>query len=259
MGKVNKTSQEKLSGHKGPEKEESKITPGFYQFINTVNVLIFGIDTKGQINEWNQTAERITGFEKDDVVGRKLVEEFVAEDCRSKAKEVLDKALKGENIVSFEFPLYTQDGRKVTILLNATTRLNTRGNITGVMGVGQDITELNEYREKPQNLVEEKTDELHSSHIDTAQAKDWIEGILKSVDDGIIITDTHNRVVLMNHTAEDMLGIRFSDVLFTFPIFIFFSLHRLIYIFELSNFSIHNNIIKSFDLIKWKADIADKR
>ena len=212
MGKVNKTSQEKLSGHKGSEKEESKITPELSRFINTVNVLILGIDIKGLINEWNQTAERITGFGKEDVIGRKLVEEFVVEGFKSKTKEVLDKALKGENTAGFEFPLYTRDGRKVTILLNATTQLNKRGNITGVMGVGQDITELNEYREKAQNLVEEKTDELHSALIDTAKAKDRIEGILKSVDDGIIITDTHNRVVLMNHTAEDMLGIRFSEV-----------------------------------------------
>ena len=212
MGKVNKTLQEKLSGYKGSEKEESKITPELSRFINTVNVLIFGIDNNGFINEWNQTAERITGFGKEDVIGRKLVEEFVLENFRAKTKKVLDKALKGENTAGFEFPLYTRDGRRVTILLNTTTQLNTRGNITGVTGIGQDITELNEYREKAQNLVEEKTEELHSAFIDTAKAKDRIEGILKSVDDGIIVTDTHSRVVLMNRAAEVMLGIRFSEI-----------------------------------------------
>ncbi len=54
---------------------------------------------------------------------------------------------------------------------------------------------------------------LRASLSDTEQARDSIDGILKSVADGLIVTDTYNRVVLMNRAAEDLLGVRFSEVI----------------------------------------------
>ncbi|RLF57704.1 MAG: histidine kinase, partial [Thermoplasmata archaeon] len=40
-----------------------------------------------------------------------------------------------------------------------------------------------------------------------------IDGILKSIGDGLIVTDIYNRIVLMNRAAEDILGIRLSEVI----------------------------------------------
>jgi len=40
-----------------------------------------------------------------------------------------------------------------------------------------------------------------------------IDAILKSIADGLIVTDDQNRVVLMNRAAEDLLGVRFSEVI----------------------------------------------
>jgi PAS domain-containing protein len=42
------------------------------QFIETANAPIFGIDADGKVNEWNQTSEKITGFKKEEVL-RKLL------------------------------------------------------------------------------------------------------------------------------------------------------------------------------------------
>ena len=57
--------------------------------------------------------------------------------------EVLDNALKGKETANFEFPLYTKASERVEILLNAATRRDANNEIVGVVGVGQDITELN--------------------------------------------------------------------------------------------------------------------
>ena len=57
--------------------------------------------------------------------------------------EVLDNALRGKETANFEFPLYTKAAERVEILLNAATRRDANGEIVGVVGVGQDITELN--------------------------------------------------------------------------------------------------------------------
>ena len=57
--------------------------------------------------------------------------------------QVLENALKGKETANFEFPVYTKGGERVEILLNAATRRDAKGVISGVLGVGQDITELN--------------------------------------------------------------------------------------------------------------------
>jgi len=38
--------------------------------IDTANAPIFGIVAEGKVNEWNQKAEKITGFSKKEVLGR---------------------------------------------------------------------------------------------------------------------------------------------------------------------------------------------
>jgi PAS domain S-box-containing protein len=114
------------------------------QLIDTANAPIFGIDPEGRVNEWNQSAVAISGFDKAEVMGRDLVVDFITEEYKASVQEVFDKALLGEDTANFEFPLYTKDEQRVEVLLNATTRRNADGNIVGVIGVGQDITVLRE-------------------------------------------------------------------------------------------------------------------
>jgi len=66
---------------------------------------------------------------------------------------VLDNALLGKEAANFEFPLFTSDQRRVQVLLNATTRRNVTGCIVGVIGVGQDITEMRRLMEQEETLL----------------------------------------------------------------------------------------------------------
>lgn len=43
-----------------------------------------------------------------------------------------------QDTANFEFPMFTKSGERKAILLNATTRRGADGEITGVIGVGQD-------------------------------------------------------------------------------------------------------------------------
>jgi len=181
--------------------------------IETVNVPIFGIGVDGRVNEWNQTAERITGFIRNDVIGRDLVAEFITEKYKRSVQDVLDKAIRGEETSSYEFQLYTKDNRYLMVLLNASSRRNHDGNVVGVLCMGHDITEIDIYRSQMESMVEERTRELKRSLEDTEKAMDRIDGILKSVADGLIVTDNFNKVVLMNRSAEDILNVRLSDVI----------------------------------------------
>jgi len=60
--------------------------------------------------------------------------------------------------------------------------------------------------------------QLHLEELVTARTgdlvneRDRIDAIIKSVSDGIIVTDMQQRVILMNHSAEELLGICFQSV-----------------------------------------------
>jgi PAS domain S-box-containing protein len=124
------------------EMEKIKIGLELTQLIDTANAPIFGIDAAGLVNDWNQRAELLTEYAKADVMGKDLVAGFITDDYKASVKEVLDKALQGEESANYEFPLFTKSGDRVDVLLNSTTRRDSAGNIVGVVGVGQDITEL---------------------------------------------------------------------------------------------------------------------
>lgn len=122
-----------ITGCIAQEREYSKL-------IDTANAPIFGVDTQGRVNIWNQCAMRLVGYSIDEVMGKNLVQEFITKEYRAAVSTVLEKAMTGTETAIFEFPLITKHGIRIEVLLNATTRRDEQGHIIGVMGIGQDIT-----------------------------------------------------------------------------------------------------------------------
>ena len=129
---------------KQAQAETTRVASELTQLIDTANAPIFGIDTQGLVNEWNQEAVSLSGYSKDEVMGHDLVQEFITDEYKDSVKQVLDDALRGIETGNYEFPLYTSEGKRLEVLLNATSRKNVEGAIVGVIGVGQNITELRE-------------------------------------------------------------------------------------------------------------------
>mgnify|MGYP003330417148 CR=1 FL=1 len=116
-------------------------------------------------------------------MGRDLVQNFITKEYRFAVAGVLHDALAGNEQANFEFPLFTKTGERLDVLLNATTRRDAQGKIVGVMGVGQDITDL---KRKEQEVAYIAAD--LRALIDTANAP--IFGITK---DGLV-NEWNNKV-----------------------------------------------------------------
>ena len=132
------------------------------QFFKTANTPIFGADLNGIVNEWNEAAERVTGHKKREVLGSNYLE-FTPAFSKEATKEVVSKALIGKEIANYEFNSIAKDGRKLMLLVNISTRRNIKGEIIGVLAVGQDITELDSYRTKLEMKVYERTVKLNEA------------------------------------------------------------------------------------------------
>ena len=181
--------------------ELSRIAQDLMRLIDNANAPIFGIDNSGKVNEWNRKAVEITGFRKDQVLGRNLVEDFITPEYQDSVGAVFDNALQGKGTDNFEFPLYSSSGKKVEVLLNATTRVDGRNMPTGVIGVGQDITE----RKNAEEEVIRMAMDLQRL-IDSANAP--ILGVDK---DGLVSEWNQNMCSVTGYSKAEMLGVKLVD------------------------------------------------
>jgi len=117
--------------------------------------------------------------------------------------ELAKKLSKGDFSVSTNVRIRSQD--EVGVLAEAFTQMS--------KDLEESYTKLEDYSKTLEEKVEERTREVHKALKDTAEARERIDGIVKSVADGLIVTDTYNRVILMNRAAEDLLGVRLSEVI----------------------------------------------
>uniref|UniRef100_M4BMP1 histidine kinase n=1 Tax=Hyaloperonospora arabidopsidis (strain Emoy2) TaxID=559515 RepID=M4BMP1_HYAAE len=161
----------------------------YMRLIDTANAPIFGVDSDGRVNIWNRKAAYITQYTNKDVLGKDLVAEFISEEYKVPVRYVLEKAFRGEETANFEFPLITKSGRRVEILLNATSRYNEQGEVMGMVGIGQDITD---------RIAQEKE---YMRLIDTANAP--IFGVDSN---GLVNIWNRKAADIMQYTTEDVLG-----------------------------------------------------
>ena len=110
------------------------------RLIATANAPIIGIDAEYCVNEWNQKAVALTGYSRDEVLGRPLIDEFIEPRARQSVKDVLTSALQGTPRDDYRFILMTKDERPLHISLNATPRYDVTGCVIGVIGIGQDVS-----------------------------------------------------------------------------------------------------------------------
>ncbi|RHZ08561.1 hypothetical protein DYB31_006156, partial [Aphanomyces astaci] len=106
----------------------------YFRLIDSANAPIFGVDTNGNINEWNQKIEFITGYQKDAVFGMGL-DTFIIPDSRSQVKQLLNQALIGIDVGEMELPMITKKGTFLLLLVNASSKKDIHGNIRGVIGL----------------------------------------------------------------------------------------------------------------------------
>ena len=116
--------------------------------------------------------------------------------CRAAVREVLDNALQDIQTANFEFPLFTKDGNRLDVLLNATTRRDARGDIVGVVGVGQDITSLKVKENELSNVAADLR-----ALIDTANAP--IFGITR---EGLVNEWNNKAAEITGFVSEEVMG-----------------------------------------------------
>uniref|UniRef100_A0A0D6QZ02 Phytochrome n=18 Tax=Araucaria TaxID=25666 RepID=A0A0D6QZ02_ARACU len=99
---------------------------------------IFASDEYTYCSEWNAAMEKLTGWTRDEVIGKMLVGEVFGGCCRLKGQDamtkftiVLHSAIDGQDTDKFPFAFFDRQGKYVEALLTANKRTDAEGQITG--------------------------------------------------------------------------------------------------------------------------------
>ncbi|KAI3800698.1 hypothetical protein L1987_28792 [Smallanthus sonchifolius] len=126
--------------------EISSVACEMMRLIETASVPIFGVDVCGLINGWNGKIAELTGVKASEAMGKSLIDEFVHETSHGVVKDLLYRALQGEEEKNIELKLqkvgmHKQSKPIIYIVANMCTSRDYMNNIVGVSFVGQDVTD----------------------------------------------------------------------------------------------------------------------
>lgn len=144
------------------EKKITLVAREYQSVIENANAVIIGTDTRGYITEWNEMAWQVSAYSKNESYLHQL-SDYLAEESRQGFSEAMKNVLNNQVITNHEMTVRAKDGRKLTLLINATPRTNGSGDVVGILLIGQDITELSDYRRSLEAKVKERTKELKSA------------------------------------------------------------------------------------------------
>nr|AHZ63987.1 phytochrome [Hedwigia ciliata] len=133
-----------VTGQKLVHDKFTRIHGDYKSIVQSPNPLIppiFGGDELGYCTEWSPSMEKLTGWKRDEVLGKMLVGEVFGMQlmcCRLKGQDamtkfmiVLNNAMDGQDTDKYPFSFFDRQGKFVEALLTANKRTDTEGYITG--------------------------------------------------------------------------------------------------------------------------------
>jgi len=112
------------------------------------------IDLEGKIIYWNEGAEKIYGYPKDEVMGKKVSQFLYPKDEKLRAEEEkwmdqwMARVKNGEVIPNVEVKRQTKDGREIITSMTISPLRDAEGRIIGATRICKDITQLRKTEER---------------------------------------------------------------------------------------------------------------
>ena len=112
------------------------------------------VDLEGKIIYWNEGAEKIYGYLKQEALGRRPLDFLAPQDETIKAREekwfqgLMAQVWKGEVVSNVEVKRQTKGGRDITVSVTLSPLRDASGRIVGASRICKDITQMKKAEEK---------------------------------------------------------------------------------------------------------------
>lgn len=147
------------------------------QYIDIAGFIILIIDVTGRVKVANSKCCELLGLPENEITGRIWIEDFIPAGIRESVREsVWDKMIEGgEDNLANENAIIAKSGERRLIQWNNRLIRDSRGEITGVISSGEDITE----KRRIEKALEESEKSLKKAEVITNSGhfeKDLITG-----------------------------------------------------------------------------------
>jgi PAS domain S-box-containing protein len=197
---------------------------------------IMTINLKGIIQSWNPAAERLFGVPREQIIG-KAVTKLFGQAEHQKISALLRRIKRSGAGEPFQMTVRAKEGRREVLLITVFPVPDFSGNLTAFSLIARDITESKRAEPKQKDLAartatvsdEEKkrADELEveqrkleeaqvytinimtdlrRQRAESERAKDYIDNIVKSMADTLIVMNPDGTIQMANQATLNLLG-----------------------------------------------------
>ncbi len=143
LSKTNAFLEQEISVRKQAEEALERTNKFLRNILNSsFSISIVSTDLDHNILFWNKGAENIFGYKVEEMVGRKGIDVLYPDDeTRREVGEIRSLILKEKKAISREVKEVTKSGKELWVNLNLSPRFDEQGNVIGILGIGEDISE----------------------------------------------------------------------------------------------------------------------
>ena len=135
----------------------------FQQYLDVASVILVAVDTEGRIGLVNLKGCELLGCREEDVLAKQWFDIFVPQEYRHLAKRRFFHVLArlGKLAGYTEMPIVTLKGQRRWIAWHHTFLRNGQGEVIGILGSGQDVTE----RRNAEAALKQSQEALYAERI----------------------------------------------------------------------------------------------
>jgi len=135
--------------------------------IDTVSLIVAGVDKNGAINVANPYFLNLTGYDEQEIMGKDWFQALIPAGERSELTEFVEQAMEEGDDVHRQNAILTKAGEERMIDWTNVPLFDRQGESIGLVGIGSDMTarlraqmELQNYKDHLEELVKQRTEEL---------------------------------------------------------------------------------------------------
>ena len=169
----------------------------YRELFENANDLVYTHDLQGIVTSMNVAGERLTGYSREEVLGRSIAD-FVPPEQRDRGQDAMARKVRGEVASTFyEIDIIGKDGRRIPVEVG-TRLIYADGVPVGIQGIGRDISERKESEARFRLLFERN-----------------LAGVYRTTTDGRILDCNDACARIFGYESRDeFLGCRASTLYF---------------------------------------------
>ena len=206
-----KASQE-ISQRRTVEKALRESEERYRSLYNRTPAMLHSIDTDGRLISVSDYWGDELGYDRTEVIGRKLTD-FMTADSRRYAEETVFPAFFTSGACKeVPYRFVKKNGQMIDILLSAIADRNAEGKMTRTLAVSIDVTERKRAEEALKQAKEELSRYSRELERKVQLRTKEISGILKYTPAIVYFKDSQGCYLLVNSRYEELFGVKNGEV-----------------------------------------------